>query len=109
MDYLIRAKRLTRLKISSSKPSKNCFPLSLGARHIQEYFNNKRWRKGKFINPKQEKAKYEERMKQSKVIVQEQLVVGHWEFIPMESGDELSAPQGTSTVRFAKERPAAKK
>ena len=48
-------------------------------------------------------------MKQSKVIVQEQLVVGHWEFIPMESGDELSAPQGTSTVRFAKERLAAKK
>ena len=30
--------------------------------------------------------------KQSKAIVQEKLVVGYWELIPMESGDELSAP-----------------
>ena len=43
------------------------------------------------------------------MIVQEKLVVGYRELIPMESGAELSAPQNTATFRVAEERPAAKK
>ena len=42
---------------SSSKPSHPSLPLSLGSRHIQEYFKNKRGRKRKFIKPHQEKAR----------------------------------------------------
>ena len=34
---------------SSSKPSHTSLPVSIGARHIQEYFNNKRGRNRKFI------------------------------------------------------------
>ena len=48
-------------------------------------------------------------MKQGNVIVQEKLVVGYRELIPMESGAEFLAPQDTATVRVAKERSAAKK
>ena len=48
-------------------------------------------------------------MKQGKVIVQEKLVVGYWDLIPMESGTELLAPKDTATVRVAEERRAAKK
>ena len=48
---------------SSSKPSHPSLPLSLGERHIQEYFKKKRGRKLTFINPQQEKARHEERMK----------------------------------------------
>ena len=48
-------------------------------------------------------------MKRGKVIVQEKLVVGYWELIPMESGAELLAPQETAIVRVAEERRAAKK
>ena len=48
---------------SSSKPSHNSLPLSLGAHQIQEYFKNKRGRRRKFIKPQQEKAVQEERMK----------------------------------------------
>ena len=40
---------------SSSKPSRPSLPLSLRARHIQEYFKKKRGRKRKFIKPQQEK------------------------------------------------------
>ena len=83
--------------------------LSLGARHIQEYFNNKRGRKRKFINPQKEEARNEKRMKRGKVIVRENLVVGHWELIPMESGDEFSAPQDIATVRVAEERQESRK
>ena len=36
-------------------------------------------------------------MKQGNVIVQANLVVFHWELIPMESGDEFLAPQDTDT------------
>ena len=38
---------------SSSKPSYPFLPVSLGARHIQEYFNNKRGGRRKFIKPQQ--------------------------------------------------------
>ena len=48
---------------SSSKPSRPSLPLSLRARHIQEYFNKNRGRKRKFIKPQQEKARHEGRMK----------------------------------------------
>ena len=53
---------------SSSKPSHPSLPLSLGARHIQEYFKKKRGRKQKPIKPQQEKARHKERMQQGKVI-----------------------------------------
>ena len=36
---------------SSSKPSHPSLTLSLGARHIQDYFKKKRRRKRKLINP----------------------------------------------------------
>ena len=49
------------------KPSHHYFPLSLRARHIKDYSNKKRGRKQKFINPQQEKARHEDRMKRSKV------------------------------------------
>ena len=48
-------------------------------------------------------------MKRRKLIVREKLVVGYWEFIPKESGDELSAPQEIATVSFAEERSASRK
>ena len=54
---------------STSKPSHPSLPLSLGACHIQEYFNKKRRRKRKFINQQQEKASQEEKMKRDKVVV----------------------------------------
>ena len=44
---------------------------------------------------------HSEWMKRGKVIVRENLVVGYWEFIPMESGAELLAPQDTATVRVS--------
>ena len=68
---------------SSSKPSHHSSLLSLGARHIQEYFKKKMGRKRKFIKPQQEKARHEERMKRDKVVVRAKLVVGYWELIPM--------------------------
>ena len=43
---------------SSYKPSHPYFPVTLGARYIQEYFNNKRGRKQKFIKSQQEKARH---------------------------------------------------
>ena len=54
---------------SSSKPSRPYFPLSIGARQIQEYSKNKRGRKRKSIKPQQDNARHEERMKRVKVIV----------------------------------------
>ena len=92
-----------------SKPSHPSLPLSLVARHIQEYFKKKRGRKRKLIDPNQEKARYEERMKRGRVIVREKLVVGYWDLIPMESGAKFLAPQDTSTVRVVEERHAPKK
>ena len=44
------------------RPSHPYLPLSLGARHIQEYFKKKRGRKRKFIKPQQQKARNEEQM-----------------------------------------------
>ena len=93
---------------SSSKPSRPSLPLSLGAHNIQEYLKRKRGRKRKFINPQQEKARQEERMKRFKVIVRAKLVVGYWELIPMESWDEFSAPHDTSPVRVSEEIRAEK-
>ena len=95
---------------SSSNPSHPSLPLSLEAHHIQEYFKKKkRGRKRKFINSQQEKARHEEQMKRDKVVVQENLVVGYWELIPMESWDELLDPHDTATVRVSEERRAGKK
>ena len=48
-------------------------------------------------------------MKRGQLIVESKLVVGNWEFIPMESGAELLALQHTYTVRVAEERWEAKK
>ena len=76
---------------SSSKPSHPSMLLSLGACNIQEYFKKKRGRKRKFIQSQQEKVRHEEQMKRGKVVFRENLVVGHWGFIPIESGAELSA------------------
>ena len=42
-----------------------------------------------------------ERMKQSKLIVQEKLVVGYWDLIPMEPGAELLSLQYITTVRVS--------
>ena len=47
---------------SSSKPFHPSLLLSLGARHIQEYFKNKRGRKLKFIKPQQDMARHEEQI-----------------------------------------------
>ena len=93
---------------SSSKTSHPSLPVSVGARHIHYYFKKKRGRKRKFIKPLLEKSRHEERMDRCKLIFQEKLVVGYWDLIPMESGDEFSAPQDTSTVRVSEERRAAK-
>ena len=68
---------------SSSKPSHPSLPISIRSRHIQEYLKKKRGRKRKFIKPHQDKARHEERMKQDKLVVQANLVVGYWELIPL--------------------------
>ena len=52
---------------SSSKPSHPSLTPSLGACHIPEHFKKKRGRKRRLIKPQQEKARYEEWMKQGKV------------------------------------------
>ena len=64
---------------SSSKPSHPYLPVSLVARHIQEYFRNNSGRKRKSIQLQDKKARHEVRMNQSNLIVQEKLVVGYWE------------------------------
>ena len=79
---------------SYSKPSHTSLPLSIGERHIKEYLKKNRGRKRKLIKPQQEKARHEERMKRDKVIVQEKLVVGYWDFITMESGVEFFGSAG---------------
>ena len=68
---------------SSSKPSHSSLTVSVGARHIQDYFKKNRGRKRKFIKTQQEKARHEEQMKLSKLIVREKLVFGYLELIPM--------------------------
>ena len=94
---------------SSSKPYHPSLPVSVVARHIQEYFKKKRGRKRKFINTQQEKARHEERMKRGKVIVREKLIVGYWELIPMELVSYLLAPQDTPIVRVTGGRREEKK
>ena len=54
-------------------------------------------------------ASHEDRINQSKVIFQANLVVGYWELIPMESEDQLLTPHNTATVRVTEERTEAKK
>ena len=51
---------------------------------FKSILKKKRGRKGKFIKPQKEKARHEDRIKRSKMIVWAKLVVGYWEFIPME-------------------------
>ena len=63
---------------SYSKTSHLSFTLSLVARHIQEYFKNKRGKKLKSIKPHQDKTRHEERIERSKVIVRAKFVVGYW-------------------------------
>ena len=94
---------------SSSKTSHPSLTVFLGARHIQEYFNNKRVRKWEFVIPQQEKASHEERMNQNKVIVREKLVVGYWELILIESGVEFLSLQHIATFSVAEERLASNK
>ena len=83
------------------KPSHPHLPVFLGARHIQEYFKNKRGRKRKFIKVQQENTRNDERMNRSKVLRHGTKPVGYWELIPMESGARLLSPQDISTVRVA--------
>ena len=68
---------------SSYKPSNNYLTLSLGARHIEEYFKKMSRRKKKFIKTQEDKYRSEERRKKMRVKVREKLVVGFWELIPM--------------------------
>ena len=83
---------------SSSKPRHPSLPLSLGVHCIQEYFNNKRGRKQKYIKPQEEKARHEDKRKQMRVRVQVNLVVGYWELVPMESGSDNVSKKDISTV-----------
>ena len=69
---------------SSSKPSYLSLPLSLGVHCIQDYFNNRRGRKLKYIDPQEDKARREQNIRQTKVKFQEKLVVGYWGLVPME-------------------------
>ena len=48
-------------------------------------------------------------MKRDKVVVRVKLIFGYWVLIPMESGDELSDPQDTATVRVTDEKREGKK
>ena len=79
--------------VSSSKTSYISLPVSLGARHNQEYSEDKRGRKIKLIKPQKDKARQEEQMKESIVIVQEKLVVGYWDLIPMLLGLNFRLPR----------------
>ena len=62
---------------SSYKPSHPSLPLSLGVNRIQEYFNNKRGRKRKYIKPQEEKTRRKQQMQQMRVTVLAKLVVGY--------------------------------
>ena len=68
------------------KPSHPSITLSLRARHIQEYFKNKRVRNQRFIKPQQEKARCEYRRKKMRVTFRSKLLVGFGGLIPVESG-----------------------
>ena len=48
-----------------SKPSRLSLPVSVGARHIQEYFKKKRGGKQIFTKQQQDKSRHAERMKRS--------------------------------------------
>ena len=93
----------------SYKPSYPFPPLYIGARHNHEYSNKRRDRKRKCIKPHQDNASNEEQIKRSEVIVQENLVIGYLELIPIVSGAELSAPHDTTTVRVANFRQSERK
>ena len=86
----------------SSEPSHTLFPFSLGARHIQDCFKKKSGRIF-FIKSQHERARHQEHIKRSKVIVQAKLVVGYLELKPMESGAGFLDLQDAATVRVTKE------
>ena len=62
---------------SSSKPSYLSLPLSLGLHCIQDYFNNRRGRKRKYIDPQEDKARRKQQMNKMRVTFQVKLVVGY--------------------------------
>ena len=62
---------------SSSKPSYLSLPLSLGVHCIQDYLNNRRGRKRKYIDPQEDKARREQQMNKMRVTFQVKLVVGY--------------------------------
>ena len=94
---------------SSSKTSRPYLPVYIVARHIQEYFNNKKGRKQKFINPQQEKSRHEDRRKKISIIVLANLVIGFCDLIPLEAGADGSEEQDTATVTKEVEEPEAKR
>ena len=87
------------------KRSRPSLHISLGLNRIQWYFNNKRGRKRKYINPQEEKARHEEQRKKMRFAVQAKLVLGYWELVPMESGADDSSYQDTATVTKELEEP----
>ena len=83
---------------SSSKPSNNSLPLSLGLHLIKEHFRKKRGRKRKYIKTQEKKARHEQQMKKMRMKVRAKLVVGYWELVPMELVSDNSSDQDTATV-----------
>ena len=65
--------------------------LFLGVHCIKEYLKEKRGRNRKCIKPQEENARCEHQMKKMRVTVRVKLVVGYWELVPMESGDDNSS------------------
>ena len=52
----------------------------------------------KYLKSKEEKARRKQQWKKMRVTVQENLVVGYWELVPMVSGSDNSSEQNTATV-----------
>ena len=78
---------------SSSESSRPSLPLSLGARHIKDYFKKKRGMKRKKFKPQQEKSRREDWSKQMRVAVCDRMVVGFGGLVHMESGCDNSAEE----------------
>ena len=55
--------------VSSSKPSHYSLLISIGAQHIQDYFNNKRGRELKSIKIQKDKESRKDRRKKIRVVV----------------------------------------
>ena len=62
----------------------------------------------KYLKSKEEKARRKQQWKKMRVTVQENLVVGYWELVPMVSGSDNSSEQNTATVTKELEEPAEK-